>query len=172
VTVSGDDMKGLLCLLTCALLGVGAINVVAADVQPVPIEVQATLSGSMSKSGIVEFKLKNTGYQPISLYASDLPWGVRTSIMLVPVLLGADQAPLEPALYIDDPGPAVVIIAPAATLHGSVELVSRFPRLPAVLKERGVMLFWSYRVNLIDGRATVRQSGAVELPALRSKVTQ
>jgi hypothetical protein len=130
------------------------------------LDLRAKLA-SLSPSRIkLEFTLRNSGSVPLEFFASDLPWGTRHSLMLVPVTNDPEARRIEEVLYIDDPKPGQVTIKPGEQSSGTVDLLRRLPSLPKFLKTREVIMFWSFQPTQLNGRQMRRTSGAVVLPKL------
>jgi hypothetical protein len=132
-----------------------------------PIEVRASVQQCSPKSIQLRMTLTNTGKREIEIYRSDLPWGIKSSIVLVLVPNTPDPEMIKPALYIDDPGPDLVSIGSSQTVSGSIDLQHRFPDLAKALSRRDVLVFWSYRGELKDGATTYRASGSVLLESAK-----
>jgi hypothetical protein len=112
----------------------------------------------------LELTLRNPGLVPLDLFAADVPWGTRQSLMLVPVTNDRETRRIDEALYIDDPKPGQVSVKAGGQLSGIVDLSRRFPTLLEVLKTREVIVFWSFQPTPVNGTPLDRTSGAVVLP--------
>lgn len=130
----------------------------------ISLDVEVVVSKTTADGPVLNVAITNRDKETISLYAADLPWGVRQSLMLVPITTDHEMNRVPEALYIDDPGPGQVVIRPAQTISGTIQLTRRFPELPRVLKEREVVLFWSYVAKLPTGARTKRSSGGIVIP--------
>jgi hypothetical protein len=106
---------------------------------------------------------------PIEIYRSDLPWGSFSSLLLVAATGDRIGAPLDRRNPIDDPGTSRVVLKPGEVLAGDVDLADQFPALPDALKEREVILFWSYRPRLADGGLLPRHGGWLILEATQQR---
>jgi len=65
---------------------------------------------------------------------------------------------------IDDPGLSTVTIEANDTLTGEVDLEVRFPALRGALRERDVVVFWSYQFEPVDDPPGPRGGGYVLFP--------
>lgn len=110
--------------------------------------------------------LTNRSGEPLTIYQHSLPWVGWYSILLTAVKTDALGTVVEKSLIIDDPGPGRITIKPDETLTGKIPLVSRFPDLLNALKERDVIIFWSYQLKPIDAEPFQRRGGYVLLPKL------
>ena len=133
------------------------------DIVDIPVELQ----------GIREFNLHvtltNRSGKPLTIYQHSLPWVGWYSILLTAVKTDALGTVIEKSLIIDDPGPGRITIKPGETLTGKIPLVSRFPDLLNALKERDVIIFWSYQLEAIDAPPFQRTGGYVLLPKLSDR---
>jgi hypothetical protein len=80
-------------------------------------------------------------------------------MLLIAVNTDAGGTMLEKVPPIDDPGPARITIQPGETLAGTVSLVSRFPGFLEALRDRDVVVFWSYQFQPI-GTAPLPRAGS------------
>jgi hypothetical protein len=107
-------------------------------------------------------QLRYSGATPIAVYHSDLPWGIRDSLLLVAVCLDARKSLLPQVTYIDDPSPGQVQMRPGEALSGNVSLGRRFPALPECLKRSSALVFWSYELTPVGSREPLsRQTGGL-----------
>jgi hypothetical protein len=143
-----------------------ALSTANAANQDGSLDVQAWLAALSPTRITLEFTLRNSGAVPLEFYASDLPWGIQHSLMLVPVTNNPEARRIAEALYVDDPRVGQVTIKAGEQLSGTVDLLHRFPSLPKFLKIREVILFWSFQPTLVNGSQMHRTSGAVVLPKL------
>src|SRR5262249_35617243 len=127
------------------------------------VDVAAHLSGERGLPSI-EFSLTNTGSSSLDMYKSDLPWGIRSSTLLIAVQLNAERSSVPEALYIDDPGPTTVTLRPGQTFTGQINLVDRFPQFLKALTETDVVVFWTYVPTRIDGTDGARFGGFIHIP--------
>ncbi len=130
------------------------------------LDVQAKLTALSPTRITLEFTLRNSGSVPLEFFASELPWGIQLSLMLVPVTNDSEARRIAEALYVDDPRVGQVTIKAGEQLSGTVDLLHRFPTLPKFLKTREVIVFWSFQLRQVGGTQMPRTSGAVVLPKL------
>jgi hypothetical protein len=104
------------------------------------------------------------GNDTIRMMDTDLPWGFRDNLLLVPVVLDKERTKLQEVYYIDDPIGNLITVEPGDRLSGTIYLFNRFPDITKVTKEHDVLLFWSYELQPIDGPALPRASGAIVIP--------
>jgi hypothetical protein len=130
------------------------------------LDVQARLAALSASRIALEFTLRNSGSVPLEFFASELPWGIQLSLMLVPVTNDSGARRIAEALYVDDPRVGQVTIKAGEQLSGTVDLLHRFPTLPNFLKTREVIVFWSFQPTQVNRTQMHRTSGAVVLPKL------
>ena len=123
--------------------------------------VEIDVRGGISPDYHLDITLINQSAHPLTTYQYSLPWGGRYSILLIAVKTDAGGTVLDRSWPIDDPGPAIVTIKPSETLTGKILLVSRFPGFLEALKERDVVVFWSYQFQSIEGDSLSRVGGCV-----------
>lgn len=141
-----------------------AINGWAMAGEPSYIRISVSPAKLPSNDWQLEIHLEYYGKDQVAIYRSNLPWGIRDSLLLVPIVLDPIKTRLEEAQYIDDPRPEQLILNPGDKLSGTVRLLNRFPDLGKVAQERDVIIFWSYQLRPIEGQAFQRLSGAVMIP--------
>lgn len=130
----------------------------------VEIEVQ----GQSRPEYILGITLTNQSPEPLKIYQHSLPWVGWNSTVLVAVKTDAPGTVLDNLSPIDDPGAAAITIKPGETLTGTIPLTRRFPSFLEALKERDVIVFWSYQFQPIDAAPLKRTGGYV----LFSKVSK
>jgi hypothetical protein len=86
--------------------------------------------------------LKSGSANTVTLYRSDLPWGIRDSMIFVAVRPNGE--PIDLALIADDPGPTQVSVKPREMLTGDIDLRHVIRDLN-VLRKSDVLLFWAYK---------------------------
>jgi hypothetical protein len=115
--------------------------------------------------GLPEYQLAitltNKSTKRLTIYDHALAWRGWDSILLVAVKADALGTLIEKRRIIDDPGPARITIEPGETLEGRVALVQRFPGFLAALKERDVIVFWSYQLQPVNETPLPRVGGYV-----------
>ena len=112
-------------------------------------------------------RLRNESAESLPVYNDDLPWVRMRSMTLIAVetsdfagiVLGGPQ--FKPN---EDSAEPWVTIKPGESLTGEISLITRFPRIEESLKDRDVILFWSYRLRIKDGRRSNRVTGWVLVP--------
>ena len=124
-------------------------------------DVKLSVGATNAPGSSIGIDLEYIGRTPIHVYKSDLPWGIRRSMILVAMCLdGADT--LIPELeYIDDPAPDIVTLGPGQKLHGTIRLEERFSTFRDCLKTKDALVFWSYQLSPIDAAPTARVSGGI-----------
>jgi hypothetical protein len=135
----------------------------AAETSTHPIDVRAKVAQCSPTEVLLSIELKNLGQDRIEFFNGDLPWGIRTSLVMAIVADEPDPTMLKPALFIDDPRAGVVALDAMQTVSGTVELSRRFPDLLETLKKRDLLVFWSYSAQLKSGVRTSRASGSTLL---------
>lgn len=103
------------------------------------------------------------GDKPARVFESNLPWGIRRSLLLVAICLDGQRSPIAELEYIDDPTPSVVSLQPGQKSHGSIDLSDRFPKLRDCLVKRDALIFWSYEFEAVDASPSPRVNGGVQL---------
>jgi hypothetical protein len=78
----------------------------------------------------------------LTVYASDLPWGNKYSMILIAVLPSGQS--LKKELTIDDPSPRQVSLDPKVPVSGDINLADVFGSLKDAIKASDVHLFWAY----------------------------
>lgn len=149
-------------LLAAALLGV-AISQPSWPSQQHPVEVRSSIAKCSRASIELAMTLKNLGREPIKLYKASLPWGIKSSLVMVVATNAPDPEIVSPALYFDDPGPGTITFQPSETATGKIDLQHRFPTLWQALEKRDLVVFWSYQMPLVDGGLTSRVGGSLLL---------
>ncbi len=130
-----------------------------------PFEVSVALDHTSSTAPYaLDVTLTNRSSHTWTLYEHSLPWIGAHSMLLIVVRGDAVGTPIDSNLPIDDPGPATISIAPAASLRGTIPLQPRFPGFLEALYERDVIVFWSYHVQPVDSPPLPRVGGAVIFP--------
>jgi|ERR1044072_1052562 hypothetical protein len=123
----------------------------------------------------LQITLTNRSSEPVETYEHALPWVGQYSILLIAAKTDAAGTILQKNLPVDDPGPATTTIQPGGTLTGEILLANRFPEFLQALKERDIVVFWSYQFQRVDGVPTQRVGGSVtfsKLPDSKSMETE
>lgn len=110
--------------------------------------------------------LANRSANPLTIYQHALPWVGWYSMLLIAVKTDVAGSVIEKTLPIDDPGPARTTIEPDEALEGEISLVLRFPTFLEDLKDRDILVFWSYQFKAIDDVPLPRVGGYVLIPKL------
>src|SRR5690349_18931673 len=75
----------LIWFVTCGVAVFGtSLSAIAAS-SSYPIEVQAVVARCSAEHVVLGLKLRNAGSQKIEMYKSDLPWGIKSSLVLAVV---------------------------------------------------------------------------------------
>src|SRR5262249_15904821 len=127
--------------------------------QSIPIKVQVEPSAGSK----LQIRLTNASSTGVRLYSSDLPWATRSSMIVAAVKLPRTGETLADALAIYDPPPGEVTIAPGQTMTGEIDLAKRFQQSWRNALGRPLLVFWSYQLQSVDGRASNRVNGSLEL---------
>jgi hypothetical protein len=109
-------------------------------------------------------KLQYTGKRNIKALTSDLPW-VDWSMTLVAVEIDHDSTYVAKERNpVHDSVSGEIALKPGLVLSGEIDLRQCFPNINEVLKRRDVLLFWSYQMNVIDGKPLPRVGGWLLIP--------
>ena len=100
-------------LFAFGVVGIALKTNVADALDEYPIEVHAVAQCSPA-SVLLSMSLTNGSKKYMEFYKSDLPWGTKSSIVLVLVSNSPDPEMIKPALYIDDPGPDLLSVDASA----------------------------------------------------------
>jgi hypothetical protein len=131
--------------------------------EPQAIRLNAEVRSSNDGKSQLAFDLEYIGHKPARIFESNLPWGIRQSLLLVAICLDGKRSPIEELEYIDDPTPNVVSLQPGQRAHGSIDLSDRFPKLDECLAKRDSVIFWSYQFVPVDGGPSARINGGVQI---------
>jgi hypothetical protein len=162
-------MRRLTYYYLCLFLSVLICSFAHAKEDSVTIDLKINSVRQSGGEVALQFKLINTGRRPLKLFKSYLPWGILDSIILVAVTNDASVTRIDEALYIDDPGPETITIAPSKEVTGTVDLVKRFPNLLKMLHDHSVIVFWSYQTTSVDGGQSNRVSNSILLSPMPKK---
>lgn len=105
----------------------------------------------------------------MTVYEHSLPWVGHYSMLLIAAKTDAVGSILEKVSPVDDPGPTTITLQTGETSAGKIHLASRFPGLLDALKDRDVIVFWSYRFQPIDMAPLQRAAGHVLFPKLTTE---
>jgi len=139
-------------------IGYLAISSAVLAQQSIPIKVQV----EPSTGSKLQVRLTNASSTGIRLYSSDLPWATRGSMIVAAVKLTGAGETLADALAIYDPPPGEVTIAAGQTMTGEIDLAMRFQQSWKKALGKPLLVFWSYQLQSVDGRASNRINGSLE----------
>jgi hypothetical protein len=109
----------------------------------------------------LDITLTNDTAKPLTMFQHSLPWIGWYSIIMLAVKADAPGTPLERPSPVDDPTTGTIVIQPGETLTGQLSLVKQFPDFAEAIKNRDVIVFWSYQLQTIDGDSLPRTAGYV-----------
>jgi hypothetical protein len=132
--------------------------------------VKLNVKAQTSPEYALNIMLTNKSAEALTIYQHALPWVGRYSMLLIAVQTDAAGTMLDKTLPVDDPGAARITIKPKETLAGKIVLVNCFPGFLEALKERDVIVFWSYQFQPIDA-APLKRVGGYVLFAKSSEVS-
>ncbi len=114
----------------------------------------------------LKIMLTNRSKNFLTIYQHSLPWVGWYSMLLIAVKMDVAGSVIEKALPIDDSGPVRTTIEPDEILEGKISLVLRFSTFLEALKDRDILVFWSYQVKPIDEVPLPRVGSYVLIPKL------
>ena len=126
--------------------------------------VEIDVQGQSDPEYSLNITLTNRSPEPLVIYQHSLPWVGWNSMLLIAVKTDVLGTALDKSALIDDPGPASITIKPDETLTGKIPLARRFPGFLEALKDRDVIVFWSYQFQPIDAAPLKRVGGYVLFP--------
>jgi hypothetical protein len=115
----------------------------------------------------IDFELVYVGKGARALYASDLPWGIRTSLTTVLVNVKDPATVFEPVPFVDDPTPDKIKFVNGKKMRGSVLLQNRYR--PSDL-QRGLTplgVCWSYEMRKLSPSSQAIAHGCATLMQAR-----
>lgn len=130
---------------------------------PATVRINVAARNANDGKSQLDVDLEYIGDKAVRIFESNLPWGIRRSLLLVAVCLDGKRSQITELEYIDDPTPSVVSLQPGQAAHGSIDLSDRFPKLGECLAKRDALIFWSYEFIPIDGNASPRLNGGVQI---------
>jgi hypothetical protein len=77
-----------------------------------------------------------------TIYKSDLPWGIRDSIILIAAKPNGEH--IEQLHMTDDPSTEKISVAPNQILSGTVDLTEAVRDIDVVIRKSDIHLFWAY----------------------------
>jgi hypothetical protein len=135
-----------------------------ADLQ---IAVELTVGDLSGNWPTLKATLANHGREAITVEKARLPWGNRYSITLLAVEEhAASEQPVQLVFPIDDPLPGDIEIKPGEVLEGTIRLDYVFKDIVEKLRQKSLLVLWSYRLEGTDGRQSERLTGSITLPKL------
>jgi hypothetical protein len=90
----------------------------------------------------LQISLRSRAKHRTAVYKSDLPWGIRDSIVLVAVWPNGES--LQPLPIAGDPSPEEVSVGPDQVLTGRVDLRKVFREIDSAIKKSDIHIFWAY----------------------------
>jgi hypothetical protein len=126
-------------------------------IQSVEMDVQ----GRTSPDYHLQLTLTNHTPQPLTVYEWYLPWVGTYSLILYAAKANIPGTLIDKLLPVDDPGPATTTIQPGETRTGTIQLTRRFPGFRDALRDRDVVVFWSYQLQPIGAAPLPRTGGVV-----------
>ncbi len=157
-------IRRIMILLSC--LSLLTISVAYSE-DAIRIKGNARLCREGSDNVYLNLSIVNEGSESILISKSNLPWGIRTSLLLIAVTAGPMQENIEESLFVDDPRTGDTAIKPGDEVSGRVYLNRRFPNIKHVLKKHDVIIFWSYQLVTEDGKVADRISGGLTIPKVK-----
>jgi len=122
----------------------------------------------------LEFKITNEGNQPISVFASSIPWISVDALILVAVRTEPRIEVIEELGLIQDFMPVVERKGSRQTISGEVFLRERYLHWDRVVEKGDIVVLWSFRLRAPDAMEFERQAGAFvasKLPPTQKQLT-
>ena len=140
------------------------------DDENLTVSLTVSLHKVWDEQCIIDLELTNTSTSDLELDHYRLPWRNCYSMTIVVADTFLGSSPLPHPTMIDDPPITFTFttIKPGESLKGEIPLVSSFPDLVMLLKDRETILFWAYQpitVRQIRGKWV---GGWLLLPKLAS----
>lgn len=161
-------MKRTICVACVALLGLSVQPVFGVKVSGASadaVRLTARLDDVEVSGPRLQLELENAGSEPLQINESFLPWGIRTSLLLVAIVADAGGERIPERLLIEDLGTGQTVIAAHGKRSGTVDLSRRFPTLADERKRHEVILLWSFVPLLASAEAKQRRiTGVLLLP--------
>jgi hypothetical protein len=130
-------LTGRRCILVIGLLLVWSLvgrAQTACDAISVALDNQRPLQLRMS--------LRSHAKARTTIYKSDLPWGIRDSIILVAVKRNGEY--VEQLRLADDPSPQRISVDPNQVLTGMVDLTEALRDIAVLTRKSDINMFWAY----------------------------
>jgi hypothetical protein len=111
-----------------------------------PLRIEATPSTLNQTVDGIKFSLTNISEKTIQINETAVPWGERTSILLVAMIKRTHEL-LRPEGYVIDDNFLVktIRIAPGETISGTVSLSQHFGNINSLRKKGDLLVFWHFR---------------------------
>ena len=91
----------------------------------------------------LQVSLRSLAKTRATIYKSDLPWGLRDSIILVAVKPNGEQLDQWPIA--GDPGPEKISLSPNHSVSGEIDLTGVFKNLEVAVTRSDIQVFWAYQ---------------------------
>ncbi len=136
----------------------------SADRNTITMDIETRIRTESVTNIFLDITLKNDSSNVLRIPNGYLPWdGYAMTIALVEA--APTSTPLKQELIISDPLPGKPWrLKKGTTLHGQINLTSRFPDLTRVLKRTDVVVFWSYQPETEDKQKVDRVGGWLQIP--------
>lgn len=132
------DKHRLLAIGVCLLLLLSAIPAGAQKTHP-GIDIKL----SAQKPLWLRVTLRSFSQTRTTIYKSDLPWGLRDSIVLIAVNPHGEC--LDQLLIAGDPTPEKISLNPAESVSGDIDLTEVFKDLDVAVRKSDILVFWAYQ---------------------------
>ena len=148
------------CRICLLVLSLGLASIASGAEQSIPLQLTVTQIGQQAR---LKVSVTNESKHYLTLYKSELPWGNRYSMIVVPVSLAGNNEVVSSVGLIDDPAPGTTVIHSGETISGEVDLARRFPEQWPEVSGKPLLVFWSYQFATSDERKSKRLAGWLEL---------
>jgi hypothetical protein len=122
-----------------------------------------------SRSPELQFELTYRGVADVTVYGSDLPWGIKDSLTIVALSIEHQPKIFEPLAYVDDPGTKEVIIKRGQTLRGTVSLRRRLAQAEIDKTTTPIGVCWAYEFRRLVKSSPLTFSECAVLAAPKSE---
>lgn len=138
-----------------AILALCCVGTLTAETHTTNAPRRLTVSAAYSLQGgmpAIEFELRNSSPESLSLDETQLPWNRKSGIVLV-VVNARSGEPLRRSVGFRDyfGRPPVVSIGPGESLKGTARLSGFFGRSESTYTEQDLVVFWYYSPHAEDG---------------------
>lgn len=113
------------------------------------LDASAVNNGATPDMWSLNFVLRNGSDKSAKTFASNLPWGIRSQLVLTAITLQEGSANFKAANYIDDPNFDPIEITPTQVMKGSVKLSERFPDLSTYKGKEPIAICYLYEFGQI-----------------------